>query len=937
MKLFLRIVPAALLICFIATRLEAQSTYNKTGGIAFRVDDHQTASKWRDFNNIFKKYGYHYSLGIDIQRVTFDTASYNALMEVVAAGNELMDHTPYGTTCYLWVYNLKDTMNFYNHPAIDHINKNRICLKYDSVLTGSVTGEGLVDLIGSKLISRDAGEFKNMYSPAYYSNIYLPSKNLLCAWYNLENKNQLDPDTLSLRSYWQETFNNDTALGIPHHRLSGYDIKMTDAAQNLLCERALYLYDSLGFPRPYTWVQPGGSFTQFSASEVKAKMGQKYGYTAAATYVAPSFKMYNEVDTLKIKRYALQNPDFSDESNYFQAMINTIADNSARHLNSFTLGHFVNPVGGWDAYLGRIDSLLAWCKANQVPVRTVNQWASIMFDSVPNPFANAIPELYRDLNKNNLPDGYAAPFGTFDSTDGVAKSKGRCITRTSSGSYFGVNIMGGVEKGWNRISVYTKGMPGDSVRISISLPEITGSNKFYNLASNTTEWKEVSTLIYIDPRASRVTLQFNALKSGPAGAMKISGMQLRKQSFIRLDKSFKLKSVANKPFTSLTSQSYVNDSAYLPSEYKLKLASTPAQLNIKLDTNTNIITAIKPSIFWKGIDSVKVVATNADKTSDSAYIRFESAQPVICIGDSFYIDADASLGSNFSWDGHPSVTGFWAKPISNTWYYLNYKNKANVQSRDSLQLIVNTVKPQIDLANDFIVCLGSDKTLNITNAGSINWYNEAGIKIQSGSSITLTNPHNDVELYISNTINSCITWDTVYVHINPLRRFSYKSIEDSTTKNQQVTIKILSAMGLSATLLNTPINQFIFSNGDILFNPNLNFVGRDSARYHFTDGSCSHDTMWINVNVKNTLSVVASKMERDISIYPNPAYNMVYISRKSSEKINICITDMDGRMLNCTSSTGHLEAIDISELAPGLYCMHIYNESGSKRILLQKQ
>lgn len=917
--------------------INAQSTFHKVGGVAFRVDDQQAVSKWRDFNKVFQKYGYHYSLGIDIQRVTFDTSSVNALKEAVANGNELMDHTPYGTTCYLWVYNLADTIGFFQHPAVDHINKNRICLKFDSILINNVTGEGLVDLIGDKLISRAAGEFKNMYSPAYSSNIYLPGKKLLCAWYNLENKNSLDPDTMALRTYWQETFPLDTVYGIAHHRLSGYDIKLTDAAQNLLIERSLYLFDSSSFPRPYTWLQPGGSFTQFNATEVKAKMGLQYGYTAAATYVSPSYKMYNETDSLKIKRFALQNPDFSDESSYFQGMINTIADNSARHVSSFSLGHFVNPVGGWNAYLGRIDSLLAWCRDNNIPVRTVNQWASILFDSVPDPFTNAIPELYRDLNNNGIPDGMSAPFGTFDTTDGVSRSRNRSIARTGSGNYFGVNIMGGVEKGWNRISAFTKGMAGDSIRIYINFPELPGSSKFYNLASNTSSWKEVSMLIYIDPRASRVNMQFNANKNNIAGTMKLSGMQLRKQSFIRVDPNFTHQTNVYKPFNILGSGNYVNDSAYNTIEYRISLLTAPKYLTISIDTVTNMLTAVKPSIFWFGKDSVKVRGINADKTSDSAYLHFESTQPVICIGDSVYIKADATFGSNFNWFGQVAGNGFWTKPIQNTWYVLQYKNKLNQNVRDSLQVIVNLVKPQINLVNDTSICLGNPLLLNLTNNGNINWFNEAGIKIKAGATIVFNNLTLSKKIFVSNTINSCMLWDTLQIHINPLKRLSTKVISDTTKMNLPKSFIIFDAAGLNGYLLNIPANKFSFTNGTVMFDPNLNFTGRDSARFHITDGSCSNDTIWVKVNVFNTLSLDQTDELKNFLVYPNPAVKFITIQNKINASIKILIVDLSGRIVISKDNVKMNENFDISELTAGMYYLLISCAAGDKRMLLIKQ
>ncbi|NDC29780.1 MAG: hypothetical protein EBZ58_02330 [Bacteroidetes bacterium] len=76
----------------------SQNVYNKVGGLCFRVDDHQGAVKWRDYNRVFNKYGFKFSLGIDAQRFLTDTAGVNALKELVASGHELMDHTPSGTT-----------------------------------------------------------------------------------------------------------------------------------------------------------------------------------------------------------------------------------------------------------------------------------------------------------------------------------------------------------------------------------------------------------------------------------------------------------------------------------------------------------------------------------------------------------------------------------------------------------------------------------------------------------------------------------------------------------------------------------------------------------------------------------------------------------------------------------------------------------------------
>src|ERR1043166_2676737 len=167
---------ALLLICGMAGFTQ-NSTQNKTGGVCFRVDDHQGASKWRDWNALFNKYGLKYSLAINASRLFNDTAAVNALKEVVASGHELMDHMPDHHMGYFTVKTVADTVAFSGNSAVDHINGTKVCLKVDPPLTSSFIGEGNVNLIGSRLISVNNGEFSGMNGNPYYALVYLPSRN----------------------------------------------------------------------------------------------------------------------------------------------------------------------------------------------------------------------------------------------------------------------------------------------------------------------------------------------------------------------------------------------------------------------------------------------------------------------------------------------------------------------------------------------------------------------------------------------------------------------------------------------------------------------------------------------------------------------------------------------------------------------------------------
>ncbi|MCX6186544.1 MAG: T9SS type A sorting domain-containing protein, partial [Bacteroidetes bacterium] len=671
-------------------------------------------------------------------------------------------------------------------------------------------------------------------------------------------------------------------------KLSVYDIKMSKDALKLLVERTRYVYDSLGLPKPKTWIQPGGPCAQLNKQEVKELMGLEYGFTAGATYPTPSYKMYNEVDSLKNKRFAMQNLDINDESNYFQSLINIIADNTAKHTHSFTLSHFYNPIGGWDSYLGRTDSLLAWCKLNDIPIRNTNKWASIMFDSIPNPYVNVIPDLYTDLNYNGIPDGYTGPFADFDSTDGVTRSKGRSMSRSTNGMYYSINLLGGVEKGWNRLSMYTKGaFSTDSIRVALNMAELANSTKYYNLAANTTDWKEVSTMVYIDPKATRVTMQVFSLRgNNTTGLVKLSGVQLRKLSNIKVAK-FKKTITADNNFNSIGINELVIDSAYSMKEFKTKIY-TANNISATLDTVNGKVTIVKPSMFWVGIDSLKVVCQNGDNTSDSNYVYFESKYPSLCAGNKIILRSNSYYGSNFKWtDGSNEIVAdsVTYTPTQSIWYKVQYKDKSNNSIFDSIYVMVDTQKPIITFLRDTVLCQNSSATFTISNSGSISWYDNSNKLLVNGNTLQLNSVKESQKLYIINKINSCESRDSIFVSVHPNVMLSQKIITKSVVKGNTANFDLVVPVYASVTLLNTPFNKFTYQNGIVLFDPKTNFIGKDSALFLVSDSKCAFDSIWLKVSVGNTsINQVESEL---VKIYPNPAKGDINIDVNSNGILSV--------------------------------------------------
>jgi hypothetical protein len=97
--------------------------YNKVGGVCFRIDDHQSALKLRALNNTFAKYGQKFTLGINAGRLIGDSASVNALREIVAAGHELADHTSDHQMNFFNVTRVQDTLALQGHAGIGYYAK----------------------------------------------------------------------------------------------------------------------------------------------------------------------------------------------------------------------------------------------------------------------------------------------------------------------------------------------------------------------------------------------------------------------------------------------------------------------------------------------------------------------------------------------------------------------------------------------------------------------------------------------------------------------------------------------------------------------------------------------------------------------------------------------------------------------------------------------
>ncbi len=117
---------------------------------------------------------------------------------------------------------------------------------------------------------------------------------------------------------------------------------------------------------------------------------------------------------------------------------------------------------------------------------------------------------------------------------------------------------------------------------------------------------------------------------------------------------------------------------------------------------------------------------------------------------------------------------------------------------------------------------------------------------------------------------------------------------------------------------------------------NTNQVGSYSVAYNATDSSCNDAVELIRtVNVVALLSLEDSILDRDISVYPNPATDIVTIANKGVALDKLEVLNLNGQLL--ISKNNNFKQINVSQLKTGVYFVRLHTQFGSKVVKLIKE
>ena len=482
---------AIIIFTVLSSLTYSQTVVPKQVGIGFRWDDNSSIEKYSSYFAIFNKYGFKAGLGLNFGNEPMGPAPnayVDSLRKFQQQGHELMDHTPNHRTNFF-----RTTFNVFDYdglPGVDHRVGNKICVEFATPVLSNAISSGTCNINANQIVGSVGAFNPGNTDPNTGYYLYFPSQpnnppnspNLVLMDLVIT---QSGSSTVRVTDVWNDPVNFGTHTNVVYYLYSAAGVRLTIDGLRVLANETLKLADSYNLQRPTTWIQPGMAFLENTVTQqniifptlnranLKAALAP-LGYTAGATY-SNSFQQeavltFNEYDPNQDAQFGMQWNRMPDEGSNLNELKFQIAHFVAINKVALGGGHG-SPPAGWIPYLEKIDSLLAWCQSQNIPVNTYKYWANLLYNNVynntvlPDPYQNIFPKISQDFDGNNYPDGYdlngqySTAFSTWITNDGPPGSNGFSFSSQNGSLEVMVDNtkLGSIEKGENYFEIWIKG------------------------------------------------------------------------------------------------------------------------------------------------------------------------------------------------------------------------------------------------------------------------------------------------------------------------------------------------------------------------------------------------------------------------------------------------------------------------------------------------
>ncbi len=325
---------------------------------------------------------------------------------------------------------------------------------------------------------------------------------------------------------------------------------------------------------------------------------------------------------------------------------------------------------------------------------------------------------------------------------------------------------------------------------------------------------------------------------------------------------------------------------------------------IPAGTYTVVVEGVLNTVIVSTITSSLTVNNCCSATAD-----FSISRDTVCINDSvFFSNASTGAVSQAWYENNVQVStnNDYSTSFATPGLY-NIKLKANAAGcSDSLtKQVWVTGYPLVDLGKDTTICKGGSYLLFAgSGADSIKWSNNS-----TGSLITASAPGQYwVEVYK----NGCSSKDTMvlsnYPEVDP-------SLGNDTILCHGDTL-VLNASNSAAV-------GYEWQDASTAATFTVSQAGVYTVKLTDNKGCVSIDTITITYDSCGT-GINETNLEKLVSVFPNPARNLVNIELMNGGIIDIIeLYDISGKMVHSIKANDASKTIDVSALKKGVYLLSI--------------
>jgi hypothetical protein len=246
-----------------------------------------------------------------------------------------------------------------------------------------------------------------------------------------------------------------------------------------------------------------------------------------------------------------------------------------------------------------------------------------------------------------------------------------------------------------------------------------------------------------------------------------------------------------------------------------------------------------------------------------------------------------------------------------------------IAARNRFRLLNQSAAPTVT-PNVITVCKGTPITITPNNGTRFRFYSNAGLTqlLAQGSSFTFA------------------AQDTAIIYVTGADSL-FESAAQTVQINAQRPVTQF-AINPNPAVVNTPVTFTDQSSNAVSWSWNLGngqssvqqqtvqtyaFVGNYPITLITTDANGCRDTLTRNLLVQLPSSIPSEIAPHNLSVYPTITQNTITIDWKTPLQHNytLQLTDMSGKILKQMRLMPHLQTIQLSDVAQGMYLLHIYS------------